>query len=496
MISFSVRADTDSHLATGTAETDAMITVQAREDGTAGSRSPDYAEVIIIDCSGSMATPRSKLDAARQAACAAVDSLRPGTLFAVIRGSSIARTVYPPEGGLVRATEQTRADARRLVQQVEAGGGTAIGRWLLAARDLFAEHPDAFRHAILLTDGKNEHETAAAFRAALAACQGRFQCDSRGVGRGWVAAELTAVSDALLGSARDVADPADLVEDFQRMTVAAMARARPEISLRVWVPRHARISLFKQVTPTISDLLDHARPVGALESEFPTGAWRAERRTYHLTISDLRPRTSTEPCRLARVAVVSGDEVLASNDVKAVWTSEPTLYSRRSRQAEYSRATILLETAFTRGTEALRRGDSGNAADHLSRARGLAYDLGDDTKIEMLDQLLQPDPVTGRVRIRPGIDPHDLEVFDVRSRYTRPARPREPAPGAGAGPGAGAVTRRPRSRAGLPPAERLVHRPGAVAARRADRTPRPRGAAGRDHPPSGRRHLRRTHRAA
>jgi len=35
------------------------------------------------------------------------------------------------------------------------GGGTAIGKWLRYARELFAARDDTLRHAILLTDGQN-----------------------------------------------------------------------------------------------------------------------------------------------------------------------------------------------------------------------------------------------------------------------------------------------------------------------------------------------------
>ncbi|MCK9901026.1 hypothetical protein CC117_18710 [Parafrankia colletiae] len=426
MISFTVQADSGGFLARDTTDAHALVTVRAREDGTPGHRNTDYAEVIIVDCSGSMMAPPTKIYAARRAACAAVDALRPGARFAVIRGTSTAQPVYPPGGGLAPATAEHQAEAKRHINRIDAAGGTAIGRWLLAARDLFAAHTGGFRHAILLTDGKNEHETPAAFQAALAACQGRFQCDSRGVGRGWVAAELNAVSDALLGSARDIADPADLAADFQKMTDTAMARLQPEIALRVWVPKNAQVSSFKQVTPAISDLLGRARPVSALECDFPTGAWGAEQRSYHITVSGLRPRTSPDPCRLARISLVSGEQPpFGQADITAVWTPDPALYTQRSRLEEQGHKMIRLERAFTEGIDALRRDDGPTALTYLLPARSLAYDLGDAEKIEMLDRVLRTDPATGEVRIRDGVDPHDLEVFGVRSRFTRPAEPKD-----------------------------------------------------------------------
>jgi hypothetical protein len=77
---------------------------------------------------------------------------------------------------------ETREAAARVIRKLQPVGGTAIGRWLLLARDLMALRPGAIHHAILVTDGKDEDETDVELDAAIAACRGRFQCDCRGVG--------------------------------------------------------------------------------------------------------------------------------------------------------------------------------------------------------------------------------------------------------------------------------------------------------------------------
>ncbi len=63
------------------------------------------------------------------------------------------------------------------------------------------------KHAILLTDGKNEHETADVLEQVLAEAEGVFQCDCRGVGADWVVAELRTIATALLGTYDIVARP-------------------------------------------------------------------------------------------------------------------------------------------------------------------------------------------------------------------------------------------------------------------------------------------------
>ena len=134
--------------------------------GAAG-QSGAAAEVIIVDTSGSMSSPHTKIVAARQAAAAAIDEIVDGTWFAVISGDHAATVVYP-DGE--RDDASRRADRaptpKRRSQHLDASGGTAIGSWLDAATSLFRRSKTAQRHAILLTDGKNETETPEELRSS------------------------------------------------------------------------------------------------------------------------------------------------------------------------------------------------------------------------------------------------------------------------------------------------------------------------------------------
>jgi hypothetical protein len=93
----------NEYLPEGASEVNAIVTVTAGGDDPAvsdgavagvgmGSGAP-AAEIVIIDTSGSMADPRSKLNAAQQATAAAVECIRDGVLFAVVAGSHVALTV-------------------------------------------------------------------------------------------------------------------------------------------------------------------------------------------------------------------------------------------------------------------------------------------------------------------------------------------------------------------------------------------------------------------
>ncbi len=79
---------------------------------------------------------------------------------------------------MVRMDERTRAEAKAAVATFWADGGTAMGTWLRLATSVFASVPGlAQKHAILLTDGINQHETPEQLSAAIENARGQFQCD-------------------------------------------------------------------------------------------------------------------------------------------------------------------------------------------------------------------------------------------------------------------------------------------------------------------------------
>ena len=263
----------------------------ATGSGTTGAAPTGVSEVIMVDCSSSMAYPRDKINAAKQATAAAIDALRDGVHFAVIAGTDLAEMVYPTTEQLVELTPRTRLIAKATVEGLQAKGGTAIGQWLALANRLFAARPDDIRHGLLLTDGRNEHEKPHQLDAVLAACQGKFTCDCRGVGTDWEVAELRKIATALLGSVEIVAEPAGLEADFRAITANAMTKAVGNVVLRVWSPKGASVRFVKQVAPTVVDLSDRRTvpdPDRPLIGDYPTGAWGTESRDYHVCV-EVRP---------------------------------------------------------------------------------------------------------------------------------------------------------------------------------------------------------------
>ncbi|HEX8005244.1 MAG TPA: VWA domain-containing protein, partial [Trebonia sp.] len=403
-----------------------VVTVTA--DATPGApgaadAGADSAEIIIIDCSGSMDYPPAKIAEARAATSAAIDVIHDGARFAVIAGTSTAWSVYPPDGSMAIADEGTRAEARRAVARLRANGGTAIGQWLRLAQAVFQTVPSTLRHAILLTDGKNQHETPEQLDAAIALCEGVFSCDCRGVGTDWEVAELRRVSTALLGSVDIVPDPAGLAADFEEMMRGAMSKQVPDVALRVWTPQHAAVKFVKQVAPAIDDLTGRRSASGPQAGDYPTGAWApGESRDYHVGIQ-VNPAGLGQEMLAARVSLVasspSGDVVLGQGLIRTTWTEDEALSTRINPRVAHYTGQAELAAAIQDGLEASKRGDEETATARLGRAVALAHEAGNEDTARLLAKVVDiVDEATGTVRLKKKVDAADEMALDTRSTKT------------------------------------------------------------------------------
>jgi len=401
--------------------------VDARAAGAGDAAAGDAAEVVIIDCSASMEHPADKIVKAKEATAAAIDVLRDGVAFAVVAGTHTATVVYPPEPRLVALDDRTRAEAKAALAQLRPGGGTAIGQWLLLARRLFADHHASIRHAILLTDGKNEHETPAQLAEALDACEGRFTCDCRGVGTNWVVNELRTIASTLLGTVDIIAEPAGLAADFRSMTAAAMDKAVADVRLRLWTPQGARVRLVKQVMPTIEDLTGRRVEPRPRTGDYPTGSWGVESRAYHVCV-EVIPGGLGDEMLAARVSLVLAspdgpEQVLGQGLVRALWTDDPALPTRINAKVAHYTDQEELAAAIQEGLEARKAGDVGTATAKLGLAVALAHESGHTDTAKLLAKVVDIDPDTGTVRLRATVSPVDEMTLDTRS--TRTARIRK-----------------------------------------------------------------------
>ncbi|MET9425192.1 VWA domain-containing protein [Streptomyces sp. NPDC006540] len=436
---FSVDVYQNEYLPEGGREVNAIVTVTSTGGGTTGGaplrgasasadavpgQVPAAGVVIMVDCSGSMEYPATKLRNARAATAAAVDTLRDGVAFAVVAGTHKALEVYPGGGRLAVADPATRAQAKEALRTLTAGGGTAIGTWLRLADRLLSSSDAAIRHGILLTDGRNEHESPEDLRAALDACAGRFTCDARGVGTDWEVKEVTGIASALLGTADIVADPGGLAADFTSMMENAMGKEVADVALRLWTPVGVEIKFVKQVAPTVEDLTGRRTEAGPRAGDYPTGSWGDESRDYHICVQV--PEAAIGQEMLAtRVSLIvpaadgGAPEVLSHGLVRAVWTDDMAASTSINPQVAHYTGQAELAQVIQQGLEARKAGDFGGATAKLGRAVQLAARSGNEDTAKLLSKVVDVvDAATGTVRLKAKVADADEMTLETRSTKT------------------------------------------------------------------------------
>ncbi|MEV1043616.1 VWA domain-containing protein [Streptomyces sp. NPDC049916] len=441
---FSVEVYQNPFLPEGGREVDAIVTVTSTGGGTTGGLPPagaapgpaygpardpgqgaDTAVVLMVDCSGSMDYPPTKMRNARDATAAALDTLREGTRFAVVAGTHVAKDVYPGEGRLAVADERTRAEAKQALRRLSAGGGTAIGSWLRLADRLLNSADIAIRHGILLTDGRNEHESPEDLRAALESCAGRFTCDARGVGTDWEVKEVTGIAAALLGTSDIVADPAGLTADFTHLMESAMGKEVADVALRLWTPVGVEIRFLKQVAPTVVDLTGRRTEAGPRAGDYPTGSWGDESRDYHVGVRVPEAGIGQEMLA-ARLSLIlpgatgaGGPQPSPQGLVRAVWTDDMAASTSINPQVAHYTGQAELAHVIQQGLDARTSGDIDGATAKLGRAVQLASASGNEETAKLLSKVVDVvDAATGTVRLKAKVAEADEMTLETRSTKT------------------------------------------------------------------------------
>jgi hypothetical protein len=436
---FSVDVYQNEYLPEGGREVNAIVTVTSTGGGTTGgvpilgasatpsaipAKGPGAAVVIMVDCSGSMDYPPTKMRNARDATAAAVDTLHDGVAFAVVAGTHVAKEVFPGEGKLAVADDRTRLEAKEALRRLSAGGGTAIGTWLRLADRLLGSAEVAIRHGILLTDGRNEHESAEDLRAALDSCAGRFTCDARGVGTDWEVKEVTGVASALLGTADIVADPAGLAADFTQMMENTMGKEVADVALRLWTPVGVEIKFIKQVAPTVEELTDRRTESGPRAGDYPTGSWGDESRDYHVCVRVPEAGIGREMLA-ARVSLIlpapggGSPEVLSPGLIRAVWTEDMAASTSINPQVAHYTGQAELAQVIQQGLNARKSGDFDGATAKLGRAVQLAASSGNADTAKLLSKVVDVvDAATGTVRLKAKVADADEMTLETRSTKT------------------------------------------------------------------------------
>lgn len=422
MSEFAAEVFQNEFLPTGAGTVDAIVTVRSTGDGASGAAGAGRAEaleMILIDTSGSMTEEGGrKWRAAQTATQAAIDTINDGVHFAVVGGNNAAYMIYPHEGVAVSNVE-TRTEAKSRVSQAQPQGGTAIGTWLQAGAYLAGLRPTAIAHAILLTDGKNQHEESWVLDQSIAGCVGRFQCDARGLGADWNIDELRKISSSLLGTVDIIPSPEEMAEEFTKLTQKAMDRQTGSVELRLWTPKGSAIDFVKQVAPSLEDLTTKARAVDPMTGDYPLGAWSGqEERDYHVRITVPVGAVGDERLAARVTLVVDGVDQPAAL-VRAVWTDDEGLSTRINREVAHYTGQAELADAIAEGLVARDSGDLATATLKLGRAVQLAHENGNDETVRLLAKVVDVDDAgSGTVRLKRDVDKTDEMALDVRSTRT------------------------------------------------------------------------------
>ena len=425
---FTAEVYQNEYLPEGAGEVNAIVTVTSTGGGTTGSHpgagASSAAVAIMVDCSGSMDYPPTKMRNAREATAAAIDTIRDGVAFTVVAGTHKAEEVYPGNGRTAIADPATREQAKQALRKLKPSGGTAIGTWLRLADRLLSSADVAIRHGILLTDGRNEHEKPEELRAALDDCAGRFTCDCRGVGTDWEVKEVTGIASALLGAADIVADPSGLEADFRQMMETAMGKEVADVSLRLWTPQGTQIKYVKQVAPTVEELTDRRIEAGPRAGDYPTGSWGDESRDYHVCVA-VPPAGVGQEMLAARVSLVlpsrdgGAPQVLSQGLVRAVWTDDMAASTKINAQVAHYTGQAELAQVIQQGLEARKAGDLDTATSKLGRAVQLAAESGNEDTAKLLAKVVDVvDVATGTVRLKQKVADADEMTLETRSTKT------------------------------------------------------------------------------
>lgn len=420
MAEFSATVHQNEFLGAGATDVHAIVSITCTGAGHAGQTTGgDAGEIIVIDTSGSMEA--AGVRAAQEAAAAALDQILDGVWFAVVAGNHQARLCYPDgyTAAMVQMSSETRVQAKRSLGRLYADGGTAMGTWLLAAAQLFDTVPSLTqKHAILLTDGENQHETPEQLTLAIETVRGRFQADCRGLGAAWQVEEVRRISQALLGSVDIIPRREDMAAEFERLMRASMSRGVAEAMLRVWAPQGSEVLFVRQVAPNVEDITGRRTTINPLTGGYPTGSWGDETRDFHVAVRLPAKAVGAEQLA-ARVQLAVDGEVVTQGLVKAKWSGDDSLTARISPEVAHYTGQTELARAIQEGLAAKTIGDDVTATTRLGRAVQLAAETGNDDATDRLSRVVDIDDAgTGRVRLKRGIDKLDEMALDTASTKT------------------------------------------------------------------------------
>src|SRR5499427_8497210 len=406
-------------LSAGTTSVNAIVSLKSHV--TAQPRSGKLVVGFVGDASGSMSG--EKWRNAKQALIDSVGKLPESCEYFVIIGRSTPDLIIPAQ----RATQESKAQALRVLAGIKADGGTKFAQWLAAARGEFQKCQGDIRVLLFLTDGENDEGGDAKLKAELENCARLVEVESRGVGDAYKPDQLRLIQQALGGSVDIIRRPEDLSDDFATILDRARSLALSDVSLQVWTPVGATIEMVKQFGAELLDLTAkvHDGP-NPRTQRIPTGNWGEETRDFHLVVklesAAVGKVGDTKLC--ARVSLVYSDnrqegevKLNEGGQVLAVWTDDEKQSAViNPRVADYTGQAELAER-IQEGVKALEAGNEELATRALQRANALAEQTGHEATQKLIRKLADVDD-KGTLRIKKNVDTMDVKELDTRSTRT------------------------------------------------------------------------------
>jgi von Willebrand factor type A domain len=386
---FTAEVFQNPYLSQGAREVNAIMTITTTGNEGVTISAPKSQRLfgIICDTSGSMGG--AKMIAAKEAIVQIINLLPTDAAFFIVTGSSRSKLLVP----LINAVPENKLRAIAQVKEISANGGTVISNWLHTALGEFNKMPQAICQALLLTDGQNDPSDEDDLTRSLDACEGKFQCECRGVGTDWRVSELQKIAVRLLGTTDIIASPERIADDFQEILTKAMGKTISDVSLRLWTPVGAKVLFCKQVSPEIVDVTDRSKLVSERIVDYPTGAWgNHESRDYHFCIQINAGNIGDEMLagRASLITRTNGQETkITEAKILATWTEDEAKTAKIDRRVAHYTGQAELSQSIQEGLEARAQGNIDVATVKLGLAVKLAHASGNEATAKLLRSVVE-----------------------------------------------------------------------------------------------------------